>query len=112
MFTKKNIYLILVTAFVLLSLSGCGGGDNIVGKWQSDTSENETLEFFRDGTMTLTSYGVAVTRNYSFPDNDHVKVEMNGLLGVLGSSVYEYLVKGNTLTLSGGGLEMTYSKVR
>lgn len=69
---KKVIALALVAVMALVMLASCGGGngnedqgeDNVlVGKWEE--SVTGVYEFKRNGTLTLTSFGVTFPGTYS-----------------------------------------------
>ena len=102
----------LLLHFILIAglLAACAPGGGIVGKWRAlDGSE---LEFFRDGTVSMGALGVSITGDYQIVDGSHVRIGLSGLLGLGGSQVLEYRIRGNQLELTAGGITSQYTRVR
>ncbi|MDI6891238.1 MAG: hypothetical protein QMC83_09950 [Thermodesulfovibrionales bacterium] len=75
----------------------------IIGKWeQYDPKGNETLEFFKDGTVSTfhESFGFSVAGDYRFIDNKHVRINLGGLWALVGPIVCKVSVSGNNLILT------------
>lgn len=103
----KFVLLLLVLSLIL---AGCSGAGKIVGKWQE---ANDTVyEFFKDGTLVVSSYGIQMTGVYEFVDNDTIKITMDGLLGIGGASVLDISFSGSQLRLNADGVITTLEKVK
>ena len=72
----------------------------IVGKWKE--KGNPSFEFFPDGTVTSLMTGAGT---FSFPDATHIKLSFSIFGG--SSTVAEYSLSGNTLTLVLPGQQKT-----
>lgn len=95
----------------LLLISGCSTKQILVGKWQNEQS-GEILEFFKDGTITMTTSGMSLTGSYAILDATNLKITLSGLFSIGGPQVYEYSVSGNILTLTIYGVASQYTKVK
>jgi hypothetical protein len=83
----------------------------LVGKWQNEQT-GEALEFFKDGTVVMSTMGMSITGSYSIMDETNLKITIAGMFGIGGPVIYEYSVSGNTLTLTIYGISSYYSKVK
>lgn len=106
--TKKNV--ILLGLIVCLLLAGCSPSGKIVGKWQAE--DGSTYEFFKDGAVTITTYGLSFSGDYEFLDKDRVMITMDGLLGFAGGQVYTVDYSGGQLLLSSSGVTIPLDKVK
>jgi len=68
---------------------------DVVGKWQK-MDGTETLEFSRNGTVTVTSGASSLTVPYVFMDAKHVQIT----LGPFGSLSTEAIVTADSLVLT------------
>ena len=95
----------MLSMALILTLVGCGDGQQgIIGKWEQISgstgimgSSGEIVEFFKDGTV---SFGT-LSGTYSWPDNTHLKIELNGM-----SFVYGAVLSGDDLTLANGNTQV------
>ena len=84
---------------LILVLVGCGGPQQgIIGKWEQlsgsvglMSSPGTTIEFFKEGTV---SFGM-FSGKYSWPDDKHLKIELQGLAFVYGATL-----NGDEITLT------------
>ena len=105
----------LLCAFIALVLlaTACSPQNAIIGKWESaGAGIVNTLEFFQDGTVRSTTGTLIVTGTYKFVDDDTIRVDLSGLLGLIGSQLFDVSISGNTLTLESGGTSITYNRVK
>ncbi|MBC8262559.1 MAG: hypothetical protein H8E47_00345 [Anaerolineales bacterium] len=105
--------LLFVPLIVVLTVSACGGPQRaIVGKWQQ-AGGGETIEFYKDGTVTATSIGITVTGSYKFIDDSQIRLDLSGLWGLAGPQIFEVRISGNRLTLKDAyGNTTEYTKVK
>jgi len=47
----------------------------INGKWQ-EVGGTETVEFFKDGTVTFVESGMTMSGNYKFVDDERIRIEL------------------------------------
>ena len=97
----RKIILIALLLATLLILVSCGGPEKaIIGSWQCD--DGSKLQFLKDGTMVVDDgSGLTFAGTYSFPDKEHITVQLDGLLALAGSRVLPVDVSGNTLIIEG-----------
>lgn len=93
----KWLALVLLVVFVV----SCSAKpeDTIVGKW-SEVEGTETLEFFKDGTISLVSRGMPMGGSYKFVDTDRMKWELGGMGALTGPIIVTVSISGNVLTLT------------
>jgi len=98
----RKVILIALLLATLLILVSCGGPEKaIIGNWQCD--DGSKLQFLKGGTMVVDDgSGVTLVGAYSFPDKEHITVQLDGLLALAGSQVLSVDVSGNTLIIEGG----------
>ena len=102
---KRGISALLV-GFIVLCIMICGCVDSkasIIGKWERVDADvgKVTMEFFKDGTITIVSEDPTLTGDYTFVDDDHIRIELGGLAGVVGPYVCNVAVSKDTLILTG-----------
>jgi hypothetical protein len=99
----KQIILTLSAAAVLIATSAYADDPKkaIVGKW-TEADGAETIEYKADGTMTETLAGGDVVKGkYSFPDAEHIKVELEGPMSAMGPIVSPIKISGDTMDVTG-----------
>ena len=100
---KRGISAILV-GFIVLSIMICGCVDSkasLIGKWERVDADT-TMQFFKDGTLTLVGEDIAVAGDYTFVDDDHIRMDFGGVLGEIeGPLVYTVAVSKDTFILTG-----------
>ena len=107
---KKSIGKILLVWILILALSvaGCGLTKSIVGEWKNETL-GISIQFFKDGTVIS---GI-ISGTYTQPDKTHLKIEMQGLLGLAGAQIFEYAIEGDQLILTDGfGNKTVWNRVK
>ncbi len=110
--SKKIIWLfsliLMISAFVLTS---CGTKSAIIGKWESTDPPGESIEFFSDGTFAQTSsIGITSSGNYSLVDNETMKLDFTGFMGLIGTQIAKVQISGNKLTLTLNSQSFSYTK--
>jgi hypothetical protein len=75
----------------------------IVGRWRD--SDGDTTEFFPDGTVSIATKDGSIIGKYSFPDKDHIKLEMGGIEASLGPQLGTYSVSSDVLKITSNGHE-------
>ena len=82
----------------------------IVGKW-ADSEGVGTLEYKADGTYIEKMGGETMKGKYSFPDDTHIKVEVEGPMAAAGPMISAITVKGDDMDLTAGeGVPATHYK--
>lgn len=90
--------------------------EQIVGKWRvADTTDGNVLEFYKDGTVTMEEAitGVSVNGEYSFLNDEKLKIELGGILAITGAAIYQVSFTDDRMTLEtqNGGDVTAYQKV-
>ena len=90
--------------------------EKIVGKWRiADTEDGNVLEFYKDGTVTFEEAitGVSVNGDYSFLNDEKIKVELGGILAITGAAIYVVSFADDQMTLEAqnGGDISTYNRI-
>ncbi len=105
---KLSKTLLVWMLVVAMFLAGCGLTQSIVGKWQNDTL-GVTLQFFKDGTVIS---GI-LNGTYTQPDKNHLKIELQGWLGLVGPQIFTYTIEDDQLVLTDGfGNKSVWNKVK
>jgi hypothetical protein len=82
----------------------------IVGTWRD--RDGDAWEFFPDGTLSVSTKRGAVTGKYSFPDQDHIKLEMDGIAAGFGPKVGTYSVSSDVLNITLNGQEDVFHRTK
>lgn len=89
-----------VVCFILLFVSCTSKPENvIVGKWH-EIDGTETIEFFKDGTVSVVDMGMPMGGNYKFIDDTRLRLELGGLGALVGPVVVKVSVSRNELILT------------
>ena len=91
---------LLVLLMVGILLTACSTASKVVGDWVA--TDGTAFSFYKDGTVSIDSLGFTITGTYEFVDKDTMRLELDGLWGIAGASIYDVSVKGSELTLSDG----------
>jgi hypothetical protein len=106
----KNL-LVVFTAIALFV--SCSAKSSIVGKWQEIGGDNETLEFFKDGTVSAVAKRMTLAGKYSFVDDDHLKLELGGVGALAGPLIMRVSISGGELRLTDPKGELsTYQRAK
>lgn len=97
---------VIVLCCLLLLVAACKVGPAIVGKWEGE--DGSTMEFYKEGTVTMAGGLVPVTGGYTIVNNKTLRLDLGGLWGLVGPQMFEYRVSGKRLT----GFGRTISRVR
>lgn len=105
--------LLALVCFIVVFLVGRPGpAGTIVGKWQ-EVQGTETLEFFKDGTVTAVDMGVPLSGKYKMADRNRITIELGGLGALAGPQVYQVQVSDNELVLTDAqGVTTKYRRLR
>jgi hypothetical protein len=97
---RKNLALAFIVLMGVLHLASCSSTESaIIGKWQEIGGE-ETMEFFKDGTITGTALGMSFGGKYNFVDKDRIKIELGGIGAIVGPRVVKVEISGNELSMT------------
>lgn len=113
---KKEINPFLIGLIVLsvIFLSGCiqKPEDAVIGKWK-EVSGTETIEFFKDGTITIVDKGMSMSGNYKFIDNEHIRMDLGGLGALMGPIISKVSFTNDELVMiTEKGKEYKYQRVK
>lgn len=97
--TMKNTINSLMIFICLFGFTACLSKKTVVGKWQGDNA-NETVEFFKDGTLAMQSDGRIMNGRYSILDESRLKMEFTGLGALAGPAIVKYEFSGGYLILT------------
>ena len=116
----RCLALLLLLAMAFAALSGCGGGgDAIIGRWVSefdDWGRMGIFDFQSDGTfivLTDTDDGHPPTADFTGTwtrSGEFLILQQEDNRSNI--QTFEYLLFGNTLTLTAGGESMTFTRMR
>jgi len=84
---------------------------SLVGKWK-EINGDEVLEFFPDGTISTTRAKGNHVGKFSFPDPDHIKIELGGLAEVAGPLIGAYTLSSGRLTITIKDDKSIYERTR
>lgn len=106
---KGTTVVVALLAMLLVLCGGCSQstGNPLLGKWQgvSGPGVADSIQFFKDGTISTVQYGVPVGGEYRLIDGEHVRVVMSR------TYVFRFSVAGNRLILvEEDGATYTYEK--
>ena len=73
---NRWIAVILLLVIIVIAVTACGAPTSIVGKWQGVMEPNSYMEFFKDGSIELTSPEGTLTGTYEIEEG--VPVEGTG----------------------------------
>jgi hypothetical protein len=90
-----NWLAVVLTLSILVSCSS-KPENAIVGKW-SEIGGTETMEFFKDGTVSVVDKGMTMEGSYKFVEKDSIKLELGGLGALVGPIVAKVSIKGDEL---------------
>lgn len=108
---KKTLCIILAVMLLAVSLCACGtDSKSIVGSW-SGSSEGIaiTMTFEKDGTGSMSALGGLAVENFTY------KIEGASLTVTTtddDTTVFDYSLDGDSLTLIGDGETVTFSRVK
>ncbi|NSW52546.1 MAG: hypothetical protein HPY85_08600 [Anaerolineae bacterium] len=103
---KQKLFLLLIILSLLLS--ACSASSKIVGSWVD--ADGVVYEFFKDGTVTIDSWGITISGTYEFIDKDTLKMNLDGLWGIGGATVFDVEFSGKQLLLTSTGQTVTLEK--
>jgi hypothetical protein len=101
-------------ACIVFLLSSCSSKpeNEIVGKWK-EIGGTETLEFFKDGTISVIDKRMSLGGSYKFVGKDRIKFELGGLGALTGPIVEKVSFSGRELILTmPDGKVSKYSKFK
>ena len=80
---------------LLITLAACGKSpkDAIVGTWY-EAGGDESMQFYKDGTITIEDSGKSIAGNYTFLDDDTIRVELGGIGALAGPLVIGVAIDG------------------
>ena len=104
---KKSIVLSLIIICMVFLVS-CSASKSIVGSWTDDSGSS--FNFYEDGTLTINSGLLSTSGTYTFVDNDTMEVQLDGLLGIAGATVYDVEISKGELRLETDGQILILTK--
>ncbi|MBZ0263488.1 hypothetical protein K8I28_02355 [bacterium] len=95
----KRFFTILFLALALIAIS-CGGlKGKLIGKWISD-DQVTSVEFFRDGTIVFSAFGMNVAGTYSVLDEKKIKIDLSSPIALFsGTQIVKATTQKKTLVL-------------
>lgn len=102
----------IIILFGLIMTSACGQSseEKIIGKWKQ-VKGVEAIEFFEEGTFTVTGGPLPMGGEYSFVDEDRVKLQFGGLASLMGPKVVTIQFGQDQLVLVDGESSMLHERV-
>jgi hypothetical protein len=107
----EAVLLIFCTLFIVSIFSGCSGPNpGILGTWQS-TESNEpghTITFERNGDAILRDLEGRAVKLFIYEiDGDQLTMKDSGV-----ETTWTFILTGDELIISAGGLQTSYNKVK
>lgn len=99
---KKAMNLLIILLILsAVMLNGCIQNPEaaIIGKWD-EIDGTETIEFFKDGTITVDDKGMSFGGDYKFIDNDRIRIELGGLGALAGPMIVKVSISKDELSLT------------
>jgi hypothetical protein len=99
---------------IVTLLSSCSSKpeNKIVGKWK-EIGGTETMEFFKDGTVSVVDNKISLKGSYQFIDEKRIKFKLGGLGPLAGPIVEKVSFSGGELVLTmPDGKVSKYSKFK
>lgn len=103
---SKGIMMRAITQLLFLILSSlllisCSSNleSQIIGKWK-EIDGTETIEFFKDGTVSVVDEDMPMGGDYKFVDDGHLRIELGGLGALVGPMVFTVSISKNELSLT------------
>lgn len=95
-----NLLIILLISSAVM-LNGCIQKPEavIIGKWD-EIDGTETIEFFKDGTVTIVDKGISLSGNYKFIDDDHIRIDLGGIGALAGPMISKVSISKDELSLT------------
>ena len=76
---SSGVFRTIIAIAMALAIAACDRADRkIVGKWRVD--DKQTIEFFQDKTIVLSTPVTNFSGVYSFVSDDRVKMEFGGVI--------------------------------
>lgn len=77
------------------------------------TESTESIEFFKDGTVSVVDKGMSMGGSYRFVDDNRIRIELGGLGALVGPMVYRISISRGELTMtSPDGDFLRYQRVQ
>lgn len=89
----------LLIFICLFCFTACIGKKTVVGKWEGDNT-NETVEFFKDGTLAMQAENRIINGKYTILDESRLKLELGGFGALAGPAIVKYEFSGDYLILT------------
>lgn len=106
---------LLTVTLILPFLSSCFSSTEsaVVGHWQEVGAGTDTMELFKDGTITVNSLGMNMAGQYSFVEKDRIKVELGGLGALAGPIVMTVSFSSDQMTwTTQDGSTTSYTRIK
>ena len=98
LYKKMSVLLSLFAIISILSLTSCSQDPKqvIIGEWKG--TSGDVMEFFKDGTISITSRGMVANGNYRFIDKDKIRFDLKGIFSLAGPVIAKVSFAGNKMT--------------
>jgi formylglycine-generating enzyme required for sulfatase activity len=107
----KCLYFFCLIFSTLFLVSCTSLESEIIGKWQAVNGNGETIEFYKDGTITTTSsVEINIVGDYRFIDKNTIRIDSSGLMGLVGPQVFDVKISNDTLILTSGFTSIKYNR--
>jgi len=104
---------IAVFAIVCLLVAGCGGGSQLVGKWQDTMTGKVVMEFKSDGQVTMSMAGLFLqSLPYKVRGNRLTTGPGQGLDAYQQAETDTFTISGDTLTLGTGARASVWKRTK
>ena len=103
---RKIFFLCIILVLTAILISGCGGSDSIVGKWEEPAS-GVSMQIGKDGIVTMSLKNASFNMNYELQDPD-IMIFKASTDGTIPDQKMTYKVNKETLTLTVDGIDTIF----
>jgi uncharacterized lipoprotein YehR (DUF1307 family) len=106
----RLVFAIFLASLMAVLLTGCGGKDPLLGKWEEPVS-GVTMEFKKDGILVMGLHGTRFEMTYVLQDPD-VMIFKASADGTIPDQKMTYRIEVDTLVLIVDGVETNFSRMK
>lgn len=108
----KRISVLALVACLGLFVAACSAKRSLVGRWEQ-IGGTEKMEFIAGGALSMFAQGISVSGKYSFIDDNHLKLELDGLFALAGAQTLTFSISSGELSLTDAkGAVSKYRRVK
>lgn len=106
----RLLFIFLLVSLMAVLLTGCGGKDPLLGKWEEPVS-GVTMEFKKDGALVMGLHGTRFEMTYELQE-PNVMIFKASTDGTIPDQKMTYRIEVDTLVLTVDGVETNFSRMK